>query len=468
MKKFILGICLVSYSFTQAADLMDVYKQALENDPQFKAAYSTFMSNKEALPQARSQLLPQINANGGVNRNRQRIHTGGLMFAQPYNSNAWGLTINQAVFNYQAWAQVQQAAAAVKAAHATYNDATQNLMLRTAKAYFDVLFARDTLNFAEAKLRANKRQLEQARQRFEVGVDTITSVYEAKAAYDQSIAEVISAKNNQINQNENLRKLTNHTYEQLAALRNSEIPLIKPEPSDPNEWISTAIKQNYKLFSAKYSLQAARENIKANAASGWPTLAIQGNAQQVRNSLGASNYFAPAFMETANIGLALNFPVYTGGLVASNTRQAQYDFQTTSEQLEQVYRDVTVNSRIAFNTINDGISKVKADRQTIISQKNSLESTEAQFEVGTRTMVDVVNAQQRLFEAQEQLARDQYNLINAILLLKYLAGNLNSLDLEEVNSWLATTRINAFPPCENHTCLSNAKVKIKSSTKIVD
>jgi outer membrane protein len=140
----------------------------------------------------------------------------------------------------------------------------------------------------------------------------------------------------------------------------------------------------------------------------------------------------------------MNFPVFQGGLVQSQTRQAQYDFQSSSEQMESTYRDVVVNSRIAFNTINDGISKVEADRQTVISQKNSLDSTEAQFEVGTRTMVDVVNAQQKLFEAQEQLAKDQYDLINAMLTLKYLSGTLNVNDIQLVNSWLATTRVNGY------------------------
>jgi outer membrane protein len=159
-----------------------------------------------------------------------------------------------------------------------------------------------------------------------------------------------------------------------------------------------------------------------------------------------ASFYVPTKQTQANVALAMNFPVFQGGLVQSKTRQAQYDFQTSSEKLEQTYRDIVVNSRIAFNTITDGISKVKADRQTIISQRNSLESTEAQFEVGTRTMVDVVNAQQKLFEAQEQLATDQYGLINSILNLKYLAGTLNVNDLEQVNSWLATTRVNGFAP----------------------
>ena len=149
---------------------------------------------------------------------------------------------------------------------------------------------------------------------------------------------------------------------------------------------------------------------------------------------------------TSNIALTMNFPVFQGGLVLSQTRQAQYDFQTSSEQMESAYRDVVVNSRIAFNTIIDGISKVSADRQTITSRKNSLDSVQAQYEVGTRTMTDVVNAQQQLFEAQNQLAGDQYGLIGALLNLKYLAGSLNVSDVQEINSWLATTRLDGVAP----------------------
>ena len=436
--------------FATAADLVDIYRQALENDPIFKAAYSTFMANAEAIPQARSALLPQLTLGAQTGSNAFNVDvpgTNGLNGTQYYNSNQLKVNASQAIFNYQVWAKVQQAKASVKAAHATFNNAAQDLILRTAKAYFDVLFSKDTLNFSEAKKRANKRQLDQAQQRFNVGLDAITSVYEAQAAYDQSVAEVISAQNNQINQNENLRKLTNHVYDGLSPLRDSKIPLIKPEPNNVNEWVATGLKQNYNLFAAKYNLQAARENVKTQSAGSWPTIAVQGNAlQTVNTGNGGSNFFVPNSQVVANVAIAMNFPIFQGGLVQANTRQAQFNFQTSSEQLEQTYRNVVVNSQIAFNTIVDGISKVKADRQAIVSRMNSLESTEAQFEVGTRTMVDVVTAQQRLFETQEELAKDQYGLISAILNLKYLAGTLNVNDLEEINAWLDTTRIKGFPP----------------------
>jgi outer membrane protein len=445
MKKTLLYL-LVATSLpflAHSADLLDIYQQALDNDPVFKQAYSDYMSSSEAIPQARSALLPQLYLSGQAGHNFNKI--GPSRLNGIYNSDQWQVTASQALFNYEAWARIQQAKASVKVAQANFNDAAQNLILRTASAYFQVLLAKDTLDFAKAKKRANERQLEQAQQRVKVGLEPTTAVYEAKAAYDQSVATVIAAKNNQINQNEQLRQLTNQLYQQLSPLRANNIPLVNLKPNQVKEWINTGLKQNYKLFAARYALQAARENIKAQSAGNWPNIALEGNATHTflysrPPSAPAPSFSLPSLQTTSNLAITMTFPVFQGGLVVSKTRQAQYDFQTISQQLEQTCRDVVTNSHIVFNTITNGISKVKADKETIISQKNSLESIEAQFQVGTRTMADVVNAQQRLFEAQAELANDQYNLINAILQLKYLAGTLKVADLEEVNSWLATTR----------------------------
>jgi outer membrane protein len=447
MKKVVLFL-LVFFCYQSpalAADLMNIYEHALENDPTFKKAYSTYQSSSEAIPIALAALRPQAGVSAAGARTYLNVSGVGDGIVSTYDSLNWQLKASQAIFNYQAWSQVKQAKASVKAAQALFNDAAQDLILRTAKAYFAVLFSGDTLSFAQAKKRANKRQLEQAQQRFNVGLDPITSVYEAKAAFDQSVAQVIAANNDLINQNENLRKLTNHVYEALAPLRDSQIPLIRPEPDNVNEWINTGLNQNYKLYAAKYSVQSSRDNIKTQAAANWPTVGIQGTSVQTTNNVTSSSFFLPDQQLTASVALAVNFPLFQGGLVLAKTKQAQYDFQSSSEDLEKVYRDVMVNSRIAFNTIVDGISKVKADRQTVISQENSLDSTEAQFEVGTRTMVDVTNAQRRLFEVQTQLAQDQYDLINATLTLKYLSGSLNVQDLEEIDAWLRTTRISSFP-----------------------
>ena len=451
MKKIGLFVIIIGLiAPLHAADLIDVYREALDNDPTFKAAYNTFLAETQTIPQARAALLPQFTLSTLAGRYVQNVDVAGsnsLNGQETYDSAQWQANASQALFNYQAWSQLRLAKAAVKSAHAAFNSASQDLMLRTTKAYCDVLFAKDTLNFAEAKKRANHRQWIEAKQRFNVGVDTITSVYEAKAAYDQSVASVIAAKNNQINQNENLRKLTNRVYDYLSPLHGSNVPLMKPKPNNVDDWVTTGLKQNYNLFAAKYHLQAARENIKVQSTGNWPTIALQGNSFQVRNrGADASNFFVPNDQMISNVAIAMNFPVFQGGLVTANTRQAQYKFQTAGEELERVYRDVVVNSRIAFNNIVDGISKITADKQSILSQKKSLESTEAQFQVGTRTMVDVVNAQQRLFEAEERLASDQYQFIYAVLYLKYLAGSLSVNDLEEINAWLETSRIPKLPP----------------------
>lgn len=474
LRKMVLGFVGLMGLSSQilAVDLMDVYFQALDNDPTFKEAYSNFLAKSESLPQAWSQLLPQLSAAALVGRNQQLIDSGSFVVQQTYNGAQWKVNASQAIFNYQAWEQVKQARANVKAAMASFNDAAQLLMLRTTHAYLDLLLAKDTLNFAEAKKRANKRQLEQAQERFNVGLDAITAVYEARAAYDQATAEVIADNNKLLNENQNLSRITNQIYSHVAPLRNNNIPLVAPEPKIVDEWITTGLKQNYGLYAAKYNMQAARENIKAASSGNWPVLSIQGNVVDTHydsnpsdgsgSSSLVNNLFIPQEQRLAVVSLNANLPLYQGGLVASQTRQAQYNFQSSSQQLERTYRNVVVSTNILFRNIVDGIEKVKADRQTVLSQQNSVDSVNAQYAVGTRTMTDVVLAQKYLFEAQQQLAADQYLLIDTILNLKYYAGTLNVSDLEEINSWLNTTRVGKLAVNK-----SNPLCKLSDTQKLI-
>lgn len=445
-------LCFVA-SKAFSTDLMDVYHQALDNDPVFKEAYSVFLAKSEALPQAWAQLLPQIGIAALAGRSQQLVDSGSIVVEQTYYSNQWKVNASQAIFNYQAWERVKQARSDVKSAMAEFNDAAQKMMLRTTHAYLQLLLARDNLNFAEGKKRANKHQMEQAKERFNVGFDTITSVYQARASYDQATAEVISDKNKITNKNQDLSRITNHTYTQIAPLRHNNIPLIEPEPKIVDEWITTGLKQNYSLYAAKYNMQAARENVKAFSSAHWPVITMQGNIVDTSNSSSpfgnsnsplstfASNIFIPREQRIAGVSLNANLPLFQGGLVASQTRQAEYNFQSKGQQLERVYRNVVVNTNTAFHNIMDGIQKVHADRRTLISQQKAVDSIAAQYSVGTRTMTDIVMAQQHLLEVQQQLATDQYGLIETILKLKYFAGTLNVSDLEEINTWLETTRV---------------------------
>jgi outer membrane protein len=426
-----------------AANLIDVYNLALENDPTFKAAYTQYLSQREALPQARAALLPQLTFQAQTGRHADAVRLVHNYDVQDtYNSNQWTLNASQAIFNGYAWQAINQAEASVKAALATYNDATQDLILRTSQAYFDILLARDSLQFALAKKRANARQLEQAKQRLKVGLDSITDVYQAQAAFDQSVAQVIEAENQLSNTHDALSKLTNQTGTPIADCHNDKMPISEPNPHHVDAWITTSLKQNYTLLSATYTLQAARDNIKAQSGKNWPIFAIAGTTTTTHddiknNTLSAFNTFdTPNKQSTSSIALTVNIPIFQGGLLVSQTRQADYQFQTKAQNVEKIVRDITANTRITFNSIIAGISRTKADRQTLLSQQKALESVQAQYDSGTRTLNDVVDAQEKLYEAQEQLAVDQYALLIATLRLKYLAGTLSVLDLQEINAWL--------------------------------
>ena len=428
-----LGVNAPSFA---ATTLIDIYREALNSDPIFKQAYSTYMSNKEATPQAAASLLPSLTTTGSLSRTSNQNDPTAFIdgYDTTYNSDTYTLLATQPLFNYQAWMNVQKAQNAVKQAEATFNAAAQDLIIRVAAAYLNVLQAKDTLRFTQAEKRANFRQLEQAEQRYKVGLDAITSVYEAQASYDSTVAQEIADQNNLINQFENLRKLTNRTYPSLADLESRKLPLVSPQPSRVDVWVETALGQNFTLAASKFALAAAKKNIKIAQSGSYPTLDVQGSYTDLDNDDSTERTTTG---QTSVASLNLTFPIVQGGLVLSQTRQAKYDYQTAAEQFEETYRETLVNTRTAYNNIIDGINQIKADRQAVKSSQNSVDSTEAQFKVGTRTMVDVLDAQQKLYQAQTQQATDQYNYINAILALKQSAGTLSVADLVEINAWLS-------------------------------
>jgi outer membrane protein len=445
-----------------STDLLEVYYEALESDPSFKSAYSVFMAESQSIPAAAAALLPQLTASGLVGRVYTEVMAGtNLDVNRTYSQNQLSAQASQTLFNLKLWSLLEQARANVRAALANFNDSTQSLMLRTSKAYFDVLLAQDNLTNASALRKANKRQLEQAQERFNVGLDPITTVYQAKAAYDQSCATVIAAQNNIITAQQNLTKLTNQSYEKVSPLKNKKIPLIYPEPMNPETWVTTSLKQNYKLTAAKFYLEASRQNIKTQFSGHLPSFNVYGNFTEIHNQVtpyGATtspitnvnqffnNIFVPQMQRNATTGFNMSLPIFQGGLVVAKTREAEYQFQNYSNQLESVKRELIANTQITFHTIASDIEKVKADRQSLESQRVSLESIQEQYQVGTKTITDVLYAQQQYFQTQVQYTSDQYSLILQILQLKYLAGNLNVKDLEEINSWLETKRITGLSP----------------------
>lgn len=467
MNKYLLSlVCtvgLMSFSSSVlATDLVDVYRQALCTDPPFRAAYSTMKSTQEGLAQSIAGVLPTITGEADTNGNYIHIlNIAGLpsnltpleeeqagLFVRKYHSENYNLNLTQPIINFTNWMKILQNNFVYKEAAATYCAATQDLIIRVAKAYFDVLQAQDNLVYTEAQKAANARQLEQTKQRYNVGLDAITSVYNALASYDATLAEEIAAENTLANTREVLRRITGIYYCSIEGLK-IELPLIKPCPLNIDQWTTFAGQFNQTYLSKHYASDAARAVIKANFGGHIPNLNLIGSASRNNGAnLGTND------QNQASIGLQLNVPIFQGGFVNSQVRQAQYDYSTSISNMADAYRQAVLDTRENFNNVMSGISKITADRAAIVSAQSSVDSTEESFKVGTRTIVDVLLAQQQLFQARTNYAQDEYTYLLNTLQLKQAAGILSPRDLCQINAWLhGPDRRNVLAQSEEQTHL---------------
>jgi len=419
-----------------AADLLQVFFKAVHSDPIFSQSESTWLSEKENLPIAQAQYLPRLDISGQIQRNIQNAGSGNIRNPNHNWQVGFNMTVTQPVFNVANWAAIKQANATVKSATASYLYSIQDLMARTATAYFSVLQAYDKLRYTLANKRAVYRQLVTVEQQFKVGLVAITGVYDAQSRYDQTIADEISDRINLYNQLENLRAITGVFYHNLRGI-GYEVPLISPKPVDMNAWVNTAEGQNYNIIAQRYSVLAAHDNIQQQSAGDYPTVNLLGNYSSSDNSGNASVPGSDTF--NSNVQLSADLPLYQGGAVIASTRQARYDYLTASAKLEQTHRDVVTTTRQSYLGVVSGVSQVKADKQSIKSARNALKATEAGYIVGTRTMVDVLNDLSTLYQTQQQFADDQYAYINSIIALKEAAGTLSVGDLRQINAWLHRT-----------------------------
>lgn len=453
-KPIALGLTALLLAYvlpSRADDLMQVYRQAVTNDAKFRKAQADWLTARENLPLARSGngtpgsgLFPNLDLSGELDRTYQKQNSGPVTSDGYFNGNSYGLVLTQPIFNYQTWKMISGAQYSVKAAAATYISAEQDLLFRVSQAYFNVLRAYDKLQYTVAQKKSFLRQLITAQQKFHVGLIAITGVYDAQASYDGSVAQEIQDRNNLENQIENLRAITGRGYQYLTGLRQS-IPLIVPSPRSIERWVGIADQQNYAIKSALYTMLAERENVKAKRAGAYPTLTgtasynvlttgvIPGIGQAVQTNSNLASFTT----KTVSGSLNLDFPVYQGGYVIASTRQAEYKYLSASDQLDFTHRDVVRQTRESYLGVESGISQIQADRQAILSAKNKLEATQAGYEVGTRTMVDVLNAVTTLYQAQQKWADDRYNYVISIITLKQQAGTLCPEDLDQINRWLA-------------------------------
>ncbi|MBL1264092.1 TolC family outer membrane protein [Candidatus Methylomicrobium oryzae] len=425
-----------------AQNLSEIADLALQNDPNLKKAEAERSAREEFRTQSLARFFPSASALGEsslefLHNKKAKGFTGfgsgdfrGPQVNQEYWSHTFDLNVTQPVFHWDHWVQLSQSENVIAQAEANYRAELQNLLTKTTQAYFDVLSARDNLEFAMAEKEAITRQLEQAKQRFEVGIAAITDVNEAQAAFDQALAGEIEAANRLDNQNEALKEIVGER-ELVLDLLGEQLPLKKPEPADISKWSETAELNNFEVIAAYNEAESARKSIEIQRSGHLPQLDIVGayGVSDVNSSFGFRG-------DTQNIGLRLNVPLFEGGMVNSKTRQAQFEFEAAKENLSAVRRSIVRQVKDAYRGVITNISRVEALKTAVISSETSLEASEAGLSVGTRTMVDVLNVQRDLYKAKRDYARARYDyLINSIK-LKQLASNLTADDLDRISRLL--------------------------------
>ena len=437
----VVGLAPLTRAHTE--DLIQVYDLAVESDPTLRAAEQQLFATREVKPQARALLLPSIGLNGTADYNDQRLRgtsvVGSFSRSDTFSTQGVAAVINQSVYNRANWITLEQTDNVIAQAEAQYRDAQIELMVRTTEAYFQVLRAADAVTVQESLVRANERQLEQSRQRFEVGLVAITDVNESQAAYDQSRATLINAQTLLDNAWEALRVIVGPIDFPLARL-GDKLPLSPPEPNDINVWADTAMRNNYGIIAAAEAASAAKKSIEIERSGHYPTVDLQAGYDVARSGAAFNTD-----SDTGFVGLQLSVPIYQGGAVTSRTRQAGYNFRAAQDQLDQTRRLVTNQVKDAFRGISSSIEDVKARQAAIVSARSALESTQAGLEVGTRTQVDVLNSQRNLFQAEFDYLTARYAYIINGVKLHQATSTLTRDVLAKGNTWLDSASL-VTPP----------------------
>lgn len=438
MKKLLpilIGLSLSGFTtLSQAENLMQVYQQARLSNPELRKSAADRDAAFEKINEARSPLLPQLGLGADY------TYSNGYRDANGVNSNATSasLQLTQTLFDMSKWRALtlQEKSAGIQ--DVTYQTDQQTLILNTATAYFNVLNAIDVLSYTQAQKDAVYRQLDQTTQRFNVGLVAITDVQNARSQYDTVLANEVTARNNLDNAVEQLRQVTGNYYPELASLNVDGFKTNKPQAV--NALLKEAENRNLSLLQARLSQDLAREQIRLAQDGHLPTLGLTASTGVSDTSYNGSKTNLPQYddsnMGQNKIGLNFSLPLYQGGMVNSQVKQAQYNFVGASEQLESAHRSVVQTVRSSFNNINASISSINAYKQAVVSAQSSLDAMEAGYSVGTRTIVDVLDATTTLYNAKQQLANARYTYLINQLNVKSALGTLNEQDLVALNNTL--------------------------------
>ncbi len=436
-----------------AESLSYIYELALENDAQLKAEQARYLANLETENLGLSQLLPQINANYDYTDTDQDTDAESIDFDGDLGAidtftnldldrEGYQISLNQALFDLPAWFSFQSGKEFSKQAEATFAANQQNLVVRTVEAYLLVLRAQDNLEASKAQERAFERQLEQTQQRFEVGLIAITDVYEAQAARDLSTVNRIVDENNVSVALERLSVLTGRSHSNLDVLK-EDFAILLPEPLDKATWVEFALENNFTLQAARYAEEAARQTAKANKMAHAPRVSGSYAYSDYKTRGDLSREPATGFdvspdndVELNTWQIRLDLPLYSGGAISANRRRAAQEFNAAREGRINLSRNTVTNTRSLHMTVISDVSRVAARKQSIVSSRSALDATQAGYEVGTRNVVDVLNAQNTLFSSQRDYANSRYDYILDILRLKEQAGLLSPDDVYKLDSFL--------------------------------
>lgn len=426
-------------------DLVSVYQQAVNNNADLAAARAQFRARQEIVPQARAGLLPNLSAGAELSDTETDVDISMGSTSLSRSGTAYQATLSQPIFRADRWFQLKAAEAVSEQAAIEYSIAEQDLILQSAQAYFAVLRAQDNLAAVKAEEAAFKRQLDQANERFEVGLSDKTDVLEAQAGFDTARANRSIAQRQVEDAFQALYTLTNREYLALEGIRHT-LPVLAPVPNEAKAWVDTATRQNLNLLAVNYAVTAAEETLRQRRAGHAPTLdAVASYRKGDNDALGFSNtqgipgFDMPRYtgdVEQRSIGLQLNIPLYSGGLTTSQSREAYYQLSQSEQQRESLRRQVVEATRNLHRAVNTDIEQVQARRQSIISNQSALEATEIGYQVGTRNIVDVLDTQRRLYAAVRDYNNARYDYILDNLRLKQAAGTLNPDDLQQLAAYL--------------------------------
>lgn len=431
---FVFSGLLLSSNLIQADDLFQVYELAKQNDPTYGAAVAEYNAAREASPKAMASVLPQLNLVGTHKEVYDEYRKVGTSpgTTEDYDSDSYSLTLSQTIFNKSQFDAISQADALVAQAEANYGSAKHDLILRVTQRYFDVLSESENLVFAQSEKKAIAEQLDQAKQRFKVGLTAITDVHEAQARYDLAVSQEIEAQRLYDISLESLRELTGQMHSDLVKV-NEQQQMLAPAPADIDAWVDTALEKSLLLESAKQAMQAAMEGKDLATAGHYPTLGLEADYTDFETTGGS---FGALESDGTSVSLVLKVPLYAGGGTRAASREAAANYQRSKELYETQRRATIRQVRNSYLTVISAISQVKALKQSLRSTQTALEATQAGFEVGTRTTVDVLNSQREVFRAKRDYIRARHGYILNTLQLKQAAGTLAEEDVRLVNAWL--------------------------------